>query len=89
VINPSNFPALLIALGFQKHGARLSKIIGTASLEVDTAKEILMYPEAQGLKINERQTCNFSLNENFVVFECVHRLLEKGYLPQHIELEPK
>jgi hypothetical protein len=54
VINPSNFPALLIALGFQKHGARMSKIIGTASLEVDTAKEILMYPEAQGLKINER-----------------------------------
>lgn len=39
--------------------------------------------------INERQTCNFSQPENFVVFECVHRLLEKGYKPEHIELEPE
>lgn len=39
--------------------------------------------------INERQTCNFSQPENFVVFECVHRLLEKGYAARHIELEPK
>ncbi len=81
MINQSNFLALLTALGFQKHGARMSKTIGTATLEVDTAKGMLIYPEAQGLKINERQTCNFSSNENFVVFECVHRLLEKGYLP--------
>lgn len=89
MINQSNFPALLIALGFKKHGARMSKIIGAATLEVDTARGTLIYPEAQGLTINERQTCNFSSSENFVVFECVHRLLEKGYLPQHIELEPK
>jgi len=89
VINQSNFPALLIALGFQKHGAHFRKTVGAATLEVDTAKGVLIYPEAQGLKINERQTCNFSSSENFVVFECVHRLLEKGYLPQHIELEPK
>jgi hypothetical protein len=46
-------------------------------------------PENQGLKINEHQTCNFSANENFVVFECVHRLLEKGYAPDSIELKPK
>ncbi len=89
MINQSNFPALLIVLGFQKHGTIFRKTIGAATLEVDTAKGMLIYPEAQGLKINERQTCNFSWSENFVVFECVHRLLEKGYLPQHIELEPK
>ena len=53
-----------------------------------TKKEIT-YPEAAGLVINERQTCNFDANENFVVLECVHRLLEKGYKPEHIELEPK
>ncbi|WP_228287867.1 restriction endonuclease subunit S [Thiothrix subterranea] len=41
------------------------------------------------MSINERQTCNFSSHENFVVFECVCRLLEKGYKPEHIELEPK
>ncbi|MDN5638260.1 MAG: restriction endonuclease subunit S [Staphylococcus equorum] len=50
---------------------------------------MIIYPEAYGLKVNERQTCNFSSNENFVVFECVHRLLQKGYKPEHIELEPK
>lgn len=32
-------------------------------------------------------TCNFSDNENFVVLECVTRLLDKGYRPKHIELE--
>ena len=29
----------------------------------------------------------FNAPENFVVFECVNRLLEKGYRPEHIELE--
>ena len=24
-----------------------------------------------------------------MVFECVHRLLEKGYKPEHLELEPR
>lgn len=39
--------------------------------------------------MNERQICNFRAPENFVVFECVYRLLSKGYRPEHIELEPK
>ncbi|MEM8940134.1 MAG: type I restriction enzyme HsdR N-terminal domain-containing protein [Bacteroidota bacterium] len=41
------------------------------------------------MKVNERQTCNFSDPENFVVFECVNRLLEKGYKLEHLELEPR
>lgn len=65
------------------------KTINGATLEIDTLNQKIIYPEAQGLVVNERQTCNFSSNENFVVFECVHRLLEKGYKPEHIELEPK
>ncbi|MBO5996515.1 MAG: N-6 DNA methylase, partial [Acetobacter sp.] len=28
-------------------------------------------------------------NENFVVLECVNRLLEKGYPPENLELEPR
>ena len=39
--------------------------------------------------VNERQTCNFSDDENFVVLECVHLLLQKGYKPQHIEIEKR
>jgi type I restriction enzyme M protein len=60
-----------------------------AYLRVDFDNQKLIYPEDKGLKINERQTCNFHANKNFVVFECVYRLLEKGYKPQHIELEPR
>ncbi|MGE5579223.1 MAG: restriction endonuclease subunit S [Bacillota bacterium] len=58
-------------------------------MAVDFSNQTIVYPETDGLIVNERQTCNFSANENFVVLECVHRLLEKGYKPQHIELEPK
>ncbi len=56
---------------------------------MDTKAEQLIYPEDQKLVINERQTCNFKAPENFVVFECVHRLLLKGYQARHLELEPK
>jgi len=58
-------------------------------LKVDFKKKEIVYPENKGLKINERQTCNLKANENFVVLECVNRLLEQGYNPAHIELEPK
>ena len=89
MISRDNFPALLESLGFEKKHSTYSKTIGSSTLAADIAKEELLYPESDGLVINERQTCNFSQPENFVVFECVHRLLEKGYKPEHIELEPK
>ncbi len=41
------------------------------------------------IKINDETTSNFSHNENFVVFECVCRLLAKGYKAESLELEPK
>ncbi len=84
-----SFLELLAVLGFTSQAGLLTKAIGAARLSVDTRNEVLVYPEDQGLVVNERQTCNFSAPENFVVFECVHRLLEKGYAPRHIELEPK
>ncbi|WOG29909.1 N-6 DNA methylase [Endozoicomonas sp. 8E] len=89
MITRDNFPALLESLGFEKKHSTYSKTIGSSTLAADIDKEELLYPEPDGLVINERQTCNFSQPENFVVFECVHRLLEKGYKPEHIELEPK
>lgn len=39
------------------------------------------------IKLGNTTTCNFAKPENFVVLECVNRLLEKGYKPQNIELE--
>ena len=88
-MNPDTFLKLLPKLGFTKNGDVYSKTIGKATLAADVAQEKLIYPEDQGLKIHERTTCNFSHDENFVVFECVHRLLVKGYKPENMELEPK
>ncbi len=87
-ITKESFFQLLPTLGFTKQGGLWTKDIGRARLAVDVKNETLVYPEDQGLAINERQTCNFSAPENFVVFECVHRLLVKGYAARHIELEP-
>jgi len=90
MINKDNFKALLIHLGFEEKGNIFTKSFDSGCyLGADFKKEELQYPESDGLKVNERQTCNFSSAENAVVFECVHKLLQKGYKPEHIELEPK
>lgn len=54
-------------------------------LKVDFKNNQLIYP--LGLVAHRETTKNFSQNENFVVFECVCRLLQQGYSPNHIELE--
>lgn len=91
MITQDTLKDLLLALRFEESGEQYHKNIPNSDtyLGVDFSQNKLIYPEEQGLTVNERQTCNFSANENFVVFECIHRLLEKGYKPQHIELEPK
>lgn len=91
MIDRGNFNELLGKLGFfeEQGGDTWGKKIGDAWLRADFKKGELIYPEDEGLKINERQICNFTSPENFVVFECVCRLLEKGYMPKSLELEPK
>ncbi|MDR2584257.1 MAG: N-6 DNA methylase [Fibromonadaceae bacterium] len=54
-------------------------------LEVDVEKESINY--GNEIKAESRTTQNFSQPENFVVLECVNRLLEKGYKPENIILE--
>jgi len=91
MITKDNFKDLLAKLGFSIKGDTFIKKFKEtdAYLKVDFKAEKLIYPEDKGFTINERQTCNFKQKENFVVFECVHRLFEKQYKPEHIELEPK
>ena len=89
MITIDNFKDVLETLGFEAEGETFQKSIGEAELKVDFDQEKIIYPEDKGLKVNERQTCNFSQDENFVVFECIHQLLEKGYKPEHLELEPR
>ena len=77
---------MLLSLGFTNSGNRYEKKFphfGT-SMSVDFSKKKLIYPD--DIKGRERND-GFDAPENFVVFECVNRLLEKGYRPEHIELE--
>jgi type I restriction enzyme M protein len=41
------------------------------------------------IKLGDLTTSHFENSENFVVLECVDRVLEKGYAPNRISLEPK
>lgn len=54
---------------------------------VDFNREEIIYPN--DLVVNDKTTSNFDKNENFVVFECVNKLLINGYLSKNIELEPR
>ena len=86
MITKNNFKDLLQTLGFTVEGDIFQKSDREVDLKVDFGKPRLIYPDK--LKVNRQDTCNFSQSENFVVFECVHRLLDKGYKPEHLELEP-
>ena len=89
MIKKENFKAILESLSFEKSGEvyiKKFKELDT-ELKVDFDKKELIYPQNDGLIVNDKTTSNFSSNENFVVFECVHRLLTQGYQPKHIELE--
>ncbi len=92
MITKSNFKNVLKALYFvETHIDQYEKHydIFDCVIKVDFKKEKITYPEDKGMRIDRHTTDNFSANENFVVLECVDRLLSKGYRPEHIELEKK
>ena len=91
MIKRENFKQVLKILSFEETDNIFIKKYPElkTELKVDFEKQELIYPEKDGFRVNERQTCNFKQAENFVVFECVDRLLSQGYNPKHIELEPK
>ena len=45
------------------------------------------FDNSSRITVGSRSTSNLKNQENFVVLECVDRLLEKGYSPSSIELE--
>lgn len=92
MINKTNLPDVLIKLRFSKTSEnKYEKHFSYFDCELiaDFNGEKLLYPISKGLIVNDEITANFDKNENFVVFECVRRLLEKGYSPNTIELEPR
>lgn len=93
MILKENLKKVLEKLGFEKDKSKniYSKHYDDSEcdIKVDFDNKAIKYPEDKGFEVNEKQTCNLSDPENFVVLECVHQLLEKGYQPKHIELEPR
>lgn len=83
--------ALLKKLGFQlKDNSRETYFKNYPShsnygIEVDFSVNSIRYGDL--IELGDRTTSNFKAKENFVVLECVDRLLEKGYQPRNIKLE--
>lgn len=87
MITKDNLHKVLDKLGFVKSGALFLKHFSNhgCDIQVDFSEEKIIYPS--NLDTGANTTTNFSQPENFVVLECVCRLLEKGYEPQTIFLE--
>ncbi|EMD1345553.1 N-6 DNA methylase [Campylobacter coli] len=87
MITKDNLKQVLENLGFKNKNENYVKTINNYTLLIDYKNQSINYPKE--IKIHDKTTSNFLHPENFVVFECVHRLLEKGYKAEHLELEPK
>lgn len=87
MLTEKNFADALRAMNFTRHGERYEKIFAEGIvMSADLKSKKLSYPA----QVKGRDRNNFfdeSHRENLVVFECVNRLLDKGYLPEDIQLE--
>lgn len=54
-------------------------------IEIDIKNHIINY--GGKIKVYDKYTQNIVKSEDFVVLECVNRLLEQGYKPENIQLE--
>ena len=82
-----NFADALLKMNFTKLGDVYTKIFSeNIIMKADLVSKRLFYPA----QIKNRDRNNFfddAHRENLVVFECVNRLLDKGYQPEDIWLE--
>ena len=89
MITKDNFKEVLKSLNFIKKDDIYTKKFSDfdCELKVNFNNKKLIFPS--DLIVNDKSTSNFSSPENFVVFECIDKLLTQGYNPKHIELEKK
>lgn len=88
MIKKEDIITLLELLEYKKIDDNIySKDFNGQIIKVNINNEEIKYPD--DLKVNDKTTSNFSHPENFVVFECVNRLLYKGYKSKNLELEPR
>ena len=90
MISTDNLKLVLHKLNFIQETEQIfSKKYSNDKIQIkvnfDTKK--IIYPKE--IIKGDETTCNFSHPENFVVLECVNRLLDKGYKAEHIILEPR
>tara|TARA_R110001583_G_scaffold174587_1_gene329037 strand:+ start:602 stop:4240 length:3639 start_codon:yes stop_codon:yes gene_type:complete len=79
---------LIQQLGFtpkENTSGIFQKKYGSYAIEVDFEKNTFYF--GGKIKIGEKEIQNITKPEDWVVLECVNRLLEKGYKPQNISLE--
>lgn len=90
MITKDNLRPLLASLGYKKRKGNTevwtrSFEASVSTIAVDFGEATIRYPE--DLRIHRKTTTNFSQPENFVVLECITRLLNLGYTPRQLELE--
>lgn len=91
MITQDNFRSLLQSMGFGLEESSIGVIYSKtfdksgSTMSVDFTNKRLIYPSE--VTAERETTKNFHQPENFVVFECVAALLERGYLPEQIILE--
>lgn len=89
MITTANLADYLASRGFKESNSCYKKSYpnSTYSIVVDFSKGMIIYPEL--LVVHDGTTSNFEHPENFVVLDCVDRLMENGYQPDSIELETR
>lgn len=90
MITRDNLYRMLSEIGFERialSGEYFQVSFDSCIVAIDCDNEKTIYPES--IIVHDKTTSNFEHPENFVVLECVCRLLAKGYRPEHIELEPR
>jgi type I restriction enzyme M protein len=83
-----NYKNFIQTLGFtpkENTSGIFQKKYNGYAIEIDFENSIFNF--GKKIKGESKTTQNFSQAENWVVLECVDRLLEKGYPPQNIVLE--
>ena len=88
MIKKENIKQLAELLHFTENNGNYFKAYNDAdSIIIDIKNEEITWPN--DLTVNDRTTSNFEHLENFVVLECVDRLLSRGYFARNMELEPR
>ncbi len=84
-----SYKKLLQSLNFQpkenSNDIFLKKYANSYTIEVDFENDTFYY--GGKIKVQGKKNQKITKSEDWVVFECVNRLLEKGYKPENIVLE--